>query len=222
MTTKARPDPRSLDYLVLADIPVAEVNPKGHEPEAIARSINRFGFVEPVILDERTGRLIAGHGRLGMLQAAEGAGLEPPEGVVTSDQGWLLPVVRGWHSRSDAEAHALGVALNQTTIAGSFDHQRLAELVQDLNAEDEDLVASLGFPEHDLSVLLAAVRSDFTPPDLQPLDGFDPNAGGVALRLSTDEHAFVLQAVERCREYEEDDDLTTGQALVKVCESYLG
>lgn len=211
---------RRLEYVPLSAVEVAEINPKQHDPDAIARSINRFGFVEPIVLDERTGRLIAGHGRLAMLQAAEAEGIDPPEGIEPSADGWLVPVTRGWSSRSDAEAHALGVALNQTTVAGGFDHQALAELLQDLHADDEELVQALGFAEHDLSVLLSAVRSEFQPPELEPLDGFQRNDGGMNIHLSAEEHEIVQEAVERCRKLEDDDDLTTGAALALVCQAY--
>jgi len=55
--------PRWIDYQPISDVKGAERNPKQHSPE-LGSAIDRFGFADGVILDERTGRLVAGHGRL--------------------------------------------------------------------------------------------------------------------------------------------------------------
>jgi ParB-like chromosome segregation protein Spo0J len=57
----------------------------------------RYGVVEPPVLDERTGRLVAGHGRLEAFAEARAVGLDAPEGVRVNAKGeWLVPVIRGW------------------------------------------------------------------------------------------------------------------------------
>ncbi len=48
-----------------------ERNSKDHDVGEISKSVSRFGFVEPLIIDERTGKLVAGHGRLKTLRALE-------------------------------------------------------------------------------------------------------------------------------------------------------
>jgi hypothetical protein len=56
----------------------------------------RYGVVEPPVLDERTGRLVAGHGRLEAFAEARAVGLDVPEGVRINAQGeWLVPVISG-------------------------------------------------------------------------------------------------------------------------------
>lgn len=70
---------RNIEYMRLADIPAAERNPKTHALGLLVLSIGRFGFADPALLDERTGRLIGGHGRLAALAAIKayrGTGLE--------------------------------------------------------------------------------------------------------------------------------------------------
>ncbi|MEU8356488.1 hypothetical protein AB0C27_10810 [Nonomuraea sp. NPDC048882] len=45
-----------------------------------------------------------------------GESKSPPEGVKIGDDGvWLVPILRGWTSRSDAEAEAYLVAANRLT-----------------------------------------------------------------------------------------------------------
>ena len=42
-----------LEWMPLGQIESAKRNPKQHSPE-IGTSIGRFGYVEPIVLDERT------------------------------------------------------------------------------------------------------------------------------------------------------------------------
>jgi ParB-like chromosome segregation protein Spo0J len=60
---------RWIDYVPLDEIAEAHRNPKLHDRRGIRASVTRFGFVEPITIDERTGRLVAGHGRLEQLRA---------------------------------------------------------------------------------------------------------------------------------------------------------
>jgi hypothetical protein len=145
---------RWLAPMLLADVAEAERNPKAHDADALGRSVDRFGYVEPMVLDERTGRLVAGHGRLADLRAREARGDTPPEGVAAGADGWAVPVLRGWHSRSDAEADAAGVALNRVGESGGWQADQLADLLTEL-AGDTDLLAATGFSTADLDNLLA-------------------------------------------------------------------
>jgi hypothetical protein len=96
---------RRVEYLAVDEILPAERNPKLHAARDIDASITRFGFVEPIVMDERTGRLVAGHGRLEDLLTKQQGGGAPPDGIVVDEQGrWRVPVVRGWSSADDAEA----------------------------------------------------------------------------------------------------------------------
>ena len=54
--------PRYAEYLPLAQLKPTPNNPKDHV--SLATSFSRYGYVEPIILDERTGMIIAGHGRV--------------------------------------------------------------------------------------------------------------------------------------------------------------
>lgn len=89
--------PRSIDYLPLNDIREAPHNPKTHDADVMNASVSAFGFMDPVIIDDRTGLLVSGHGRLDHLRASHARGDAPAEGIMVADDGrWLVPVVRGW------------------------------------------------------------------------------------------------------------------------------
>src|SRR4051812_7130293 len=97
---------RWTEYVPLPEVATAVRNPKSHDTPAVMASIARFGFLDPVIEDGRTGRLIAGHGRLEALVSMAGAAQEPPSGIEVAEDGtWQVPVTRGWASRSDEDAH---------------------------------------------------------------------------------------------------------------------
>lgn len=144
-----------MEYMPLDAIARAPRNPKGHARDEIAASISRFGVAELPLLDERTGRLVAGHGRLDDLTARHDSGEDPPDGVrVDKGGGWLVPVVRGWASRSDPEAEAYLVASNHLTTLGGWDDTELADLLSALAEEDPALLAVTGFTDDDLAELL--------------------------------------------------------------------
>lgn len=151
--TETERQPRWTAYVPLAEILRAPRNPKTHATQVIAESVSRFGVVELPALDERTGRLVAGHGRLDDWVARYTAGDEPPDGVRKADDGgWLVPVNRGWASRSDADAEAYLVVSNRSTELGGWDTEELAQTLADL--KDEGLLEFTGYDDGDLDDLL--------------------------------------------------------------------
>lgn len=140
---------RRLVYMPLSEIVAAERNAKGHDPEGIDASITRFGFVEPPIIDERTGRLVAGHGRYEKLLDKLDAGDAVPDGIEARKGEWFLPVVRGWASTDDDEALAMGVALNRLVERGGWRRDALYEDLQRLSLGQRGLDGT-GFEPADL------------------------------------------------------------------------
>lgn len=151
---------RRLIYMPLEEITEADVNPKSHATDAINGSVARFGYMEPMIVDERTGKLVAGHGRRADLLARRDAGEAAPDGIEVRKGVWYVPVVRGWASADDQEAHAAGIALNRTTELGGWSDD-LGAILAGL-AENSALgLDGLGFDPDDVEWLL----------DLNPAEG---------------------------------------------------
>ena len=121
---------RRIEYLHVDELVPAPKNPKTHATEQLRASMLRFQFTEPCLIDERTGRLVAGHGRVEALREAQAAGLDAPDGVQVDDGRWLVPVVRGWASRNDEESAAYVIASNRLTEVGGWDVTLLADLLQ--------------------------------------------------------------------------------------------
>lgn len=145
--------PRWIEYLPVSSLVLDERNAKAHDVEELRRSLGRFGYTEPVMIDERTGRLVAGHGRTTLLLDDLAAGREPPDGVTVAEDGvWRVPVVRGWASENDNEAEAYLVASNQLVIAGGWIDRALVEALDRAAATPLGL-AGIGFDTDELTRL---------------------------------------------------------------------
>ncbi|MGA5822218.1 ParB N-terminal domain-containing protein [Kitasatospora sp. NPDC094028] len=161
MTTPPVQAPRWIAYMPLQALTPATRNPKLHELPLIKASIREHGFVDPVLVDERTGRSIAGHGRHEALVEMYADGETTPDGVLLDDDGsWLLPVTRGWSSRTDAEADALIIKLNRITAQADWDRRMLAGMLEDLVTTDASLFDSLAYTDDEMETLLRAAPAE--------------------------------------------------------------
>jgi hypothetical protein len=121
---------RTLEYVALDELQPAQHNPKRHDLPLLDESFRRFGYVEPIVMDERTGRMVVGHGRIEGLRRQRDAGAKPPDGVEVGDDGtWRVPVLRGWASENDDEADGYLLASNRLVEAGGWDLDMLADLL---------------------------------------------------------------------------------------------
>lgn len=146
--------PRRTEYIPLDHLRADPANPKAHNVGVIDASIGRFGIIDQIVRDDRTGYIISGHGRDETLRRMRDRGDNPPEGVRVDAGGhWLIPVVVGWASRTDAEARAALIALNQTTILGGWVDDALLDLLDNL-----DDFTGVGFDEDDTDDLRAKLE----------------------------------------------------------------
>jgi hypothetical protein len=153
--------PRRVDYMPLSEVVAAARNPKLHDADGIAASISKHGLGELPLLDERTGRLVAGHGRIDDLRDRYQRGQDPPGGVLVDAEGeWKVPVVRGWASTSDDAAAAYLIGSNGLTISGGWDDKELAALLGELRDADPAWLEATGLNEQDLDDLLALAAPD--------------------------------------------------------------
>ena len=130
-----------------AELVPADYNPRqidNHQLEALKRSLDRWGFVEPVVMNKRTGRIVGGHQRVKAALA-----LAVPE----------VPTV--WVDIDEEGEKALNIALNQ--ISGDWREDKLALLLDELQGKGQSL-EDLGFAQDRLDDLLAELRQG---PELQ-------------------------------------------------------
>jgi len=113
--------------------PRKDLKPGDAEYDKLKRSIEQFGYVEPVIWNKTTGRVVGGHQRLKVLLDL---GMTEVECVVIE--------------MDEDKEKALNIALNK--ISGDWDKDKLALLIADLQGADFD-VSLTGFDPSELDDL---------------------------------------------------------------------
>jgi len=121
----------------LADGQILELDiQQGWAHEKLKRSIQEFGYVEPVIFNETTGNVVGGHQRLSVLRDLGHTEVDCV--IITLDE---------------QREKALNVALNK--IQGRWDDDKLAALLSDLEATSFDVTLT-GFDAAEIDELLNA------------------------------------------------------------------
>src|ERR1700735_384993 len=117
MRTTPKPVP-----IEVVTMPVRELKPAPYNPRriddaslaALGKSIDRFGVVEPIIFNRRSGFVVGGHQRLRVLRSKKIV----PSPVVVVDL-------------DETEERALNLALNSPKLAGEFSG-KLQELLDEI------------------------------------------------------------------------------------------
>lgn len=130
-----------VEQLIPADYnPRKDLQPGDSEYEKIKRSLEEFGYVDPVIWNKTTGRVVGGHQRLKVLTSM---GRTEVECVVVE--------------LNEEKEKALNVALNK--ISGDWDKEKLAVLMTDLDVADFD-VSLTGFDAAEIDDLFKDTLRD--------------------------------------------------------------
>lgn len=160
---------KTLEYLPVVDLIPNSRNAKGHDIGLIHTSIARFGFIETIVRDDRTGMIVSGHGRAESLLQMQNAGQSPPDGIRIDEDGkWLAPVLTGWASHSDIEANAATIALNRSTELGGWVDDQLLDLLEEL-AREEGGLDGVGFDADDIEDLRNRLAGG-VPEDMSQVD----------------------------------------------------
>ncbi|QHQ63830.1 ParB N-terminal domain-containing protein [Anaerocolumna sedimenticola] len=118
--------------------PRKDLKPGDPEYEKLKRSLEEFGYVEPIIWNKNTGRIVGGHQRLKVLI---NMGITEVECVIIE--------------MDEEKEKALNIALNK--ISGDWDKDKLALLITDLQGADFD-VSLTGFDVGELDDLFSGIN----------------------------------------------------------------
>ena len=117
--------PMEIEQVAPSKLKAAEWNPRKHPPKGIAKivkSIEAFGFTNPILVQRGTNVVIAGHGRL---SAARRLKMKK------------VPVV--FLDLDETKSKAYNIADNRLQEESSFDFSALADLLLDLDAQNIDM-----------------------------------------------------------------------------------
>ena len=155
----------AIELVPLTSLHQNERNPRINDRavDAVAASIMRFGFNNPILVDAKM-MIVAGHTRF---LAASKLGLsEVPIIVLSHLEGATL--------------HAFAIADNQTASLSEWNLELLEEIVSELKDEDETLLQDIGFDEPTLLELLR-----------EP-DDFHAEEGGTEKQRRLDEESMIV------------------------------
>lgn len=134
--------------------PRITLQPEDAAYQRLERSLDEFNLVQPIVWNEQTGHVVAGHQRL---QILKNQGVSEIDVVVVS-----LPIER---------EKALNVTLNNSRVGGDWDPEKLVDLLAELN-ELPDFDATLtGFDEQDIGDLI--LSPDPLPAEAPPTETAD-------------------------------------------------
>ncbi|MEI6092632.1 MAG: ParB N-terminal domain-containing protein, partial [bacterium] len=138
--------------MIIKKVAISQINPAPYNPrvdlkpgdaeyEKLKQSIASFGYVEPLVWNEKTGTLISGHQRYKIL----------------IEQG-LTEIEVSVVSLSLEKEKTLNLALNR--IQGRWDNDKLAELLIDLQSLPDFDVGLTGFDQVEISKILDGFNED--------------------------------------------------------------
>ena len=128
-----RIETKNIKQLLRAEYnPRITLEPGDTEYELLEGSLGTFGYVVPIVWNERTGRIVGGHQRLTILKSA--GVKEATVSVVDLDE---------------EQEKQLNIALNK--IEGEWDNEALRELVHEL--DELGVAEAAGFDRHSIDFM---------------------------------------------------------------------
>lgn len=116
------------------------------EYEKIKRSIETFGYVDPIIYNKRNNVVVGGHQRLSVLKDLGYTNIDVIEVDLDTN-----------------EEKALNIALNK--ISGDWDAEKLEDLLRELSLDDNFDVELTGFDLGEIETLFSGAVDDIELPD---------------------------------------------------------
>lgn len=168
----------SIEYVNIFQIVKWDRNPKKHNIPAIEHSISKFGYINPIVINEENKTILAGHGRLESLIEMKRLNMEPPLGIKVGDEGnWFASVIRG--ITLDPNQHmAYTIADNQLTMSYGF-RDNITDLLKEIENLGDVNLNQLGFSKEDLKKLDVEIEEfidgdfEIKEMEVQPFEHYD-------------------------------------------------
>ena len=158
---------------LVKDLVPMDCNPRSISPEELTklkRSMTHFGYVEPIVWNEKTGHVVGGHQRLKILRQMR---VKEIDVVVVN--------------LSEDKEKALNAALNK--ISGDWDEVKLAAMLTELQNNQFD-VSLTGFENHEIENLQLFLDDNYQKQNFDDIIDQFSDKSGVCKK---DEHWFYVE-----------------------------
>lgn len=173
----------------IKNIPIGDIIPNPKNPridlkpgmplyDKLSKSINEFGYVDPIIWNERTGMIVSGHQRFQVMKD-----LAEQKGETLSD----VPVCVV--DMSEDKQNTFMIAVNK--ITGLWDQEKLASLFRELDSDD---YVFTGFEDFEIDTLLNGVKELDIADEAEPTPERDTFA--LSFLFSKDDEAIIKAKIK--------------------------
>jgi len=131
--------------MIIQKIKISELKPAPYNPRKIKKeelkkledSMDKFGYIDPIIYNKRTGHVVGGHQRLSVISSKLSPDSEIDVSVVDLDE---------------FQEKTLNIALNR--ITGMWDDEKLEQLLQNIREYNTDMLKYTGYDESEITKIL--------------------------------------------------------------------
>ena len=156
-------DKKWYQYIDIYDAIPNERNSKDHDVGVLCESMIRFGFTQPVLINESDNKILAGHGRIKALQQLHNQDYDAPKRIdvaIDMENGeretWMVPCYY-INIEDKAEAEAYLIADNRLTEIGGWLDDKLVDSLKNILDETGTLDGT-GWDLEDLDDLATIYR----------------------------------------------------------------
>ncbi|MDR6330644.1 hypothetical protein [Deinococcus soli (ex Cha et al. 2016)] len=145
-------------------------NPRRHDLEAIAASLGKYGYGSPILIDDTSGRIAAGHGVLAAMLIDQAEGRKAPRRVTVVGDQWQVVTIHIQLNPGEVDGYALSDT--RTKELGGWDDALLLDVLEELSVLDPTLYGT-GFTPSDLELLQEKIGGEL-PPSFHAVPDPDP------------------------------------------------
>lgn len=184
-------DKKFYKYVDIYEVQQADRNAKDHDIGTLTESMIRFGYTQPILIDRKTKKLLAGHGRIQALKTLKEGKYDAPKRIFVDDNKWFVPC-HEIDMENEGEAEAYLIADNRLTELGGWNDELLLESLHSI-LQDTGSLDGTGWDLEDMDDILKAMEEPIT----QEKEDVTIKVGKYKLKVSQDAYdqwALMVQS----------------------------
>jgi len=184
-------DKKFYKYIDIYEVQQADRNAKDHDIGTLTESMIRFGYTQPILIDKKTKKLLAGHGRIQALKTLKEGKYDAPKRIFVDDNKWFVPC-HEIDMENEGEAEAYLIADNRLTELGGWNDELLLESLHSI-LQDTGSLDGTGWDLEDMDDILKAMEEPIT----QEKEDVTIKVGKYKLKVSQDAYdqwALMVQS----------------------------